>query len=228
MKNIYLIIIGFILVSNTFCQVDSNKREVSKHALRHDAISIYPLNLFNFLNPSFQIVYEHNLNSDFTAGLSAGIILPHSVFGFMGARLGHNSVNYKFSGFRFSGELKYILSESVSGKHNFFIGLESFYSKQSNNINSVFIKSNSESYTDFFNEHKDVSGLNLKIGKQFMFGRFLMELYGGIGVAHYSNTHENRDNPNDKIYGSLDEFLHKEGKYFRLTLPLNMKIGYRF
>ncbi|OYT16905.1 MAG: hypothetical protein B7C24_05385 [Bacteroidetes bacterium 4572_77] len=66
------------------------------------------------------------------------------------------------------------------------------------------------------------------MGKQFVLGKFLMEMHWGLGLAFHHVTHYDRQQKMDKHYSSLYGYLNKEGDYLRFNIPANFKIGYRF
>jgi len=80
-------------------------------------------------------------------------------------------------------EAKRFIWTNATGKHNFYVSTESFYTHSISNIFTTYVNIGGGVFYDDYTVNKDVVGLNLKIGKQFMFNHFLLELYGGLGVS---------------------------------------------
>ncbi|MBO9702811.1 MAG: hypothetical protein J7604_21540 [Sporocytophaga sp.] len=224
---ILFVVFGLLTITDGFGQKRPRMFERNNlHKNKLNVVSIYPAGVLNVFDPSFQIGYDRKVRENVIIQLSGGIILPHSIFGYIGIL--PNPDYYRFNGFKIMGEIKYILAESISGRHNLFCSLEAFYKKERNEVHGLVSPGPSEPYyTDYFTVHKEVVGAGLKFGMQFMFGRMIMEFNSGIGLRHNYVIQTNRDNPDDRLDGTPNH-LHRQGKYYRLYLPLHYKIGYRF
>ncbi|WP_028982450.1 hypothetical protein [Sporocytophaga myxococcoides] len=224
---VVFLVLGLFTVIDGVCQKRLRMFERNRfHKDKLNVISLYPVGVLNILDPSLQIGYDRKVRENVVIQISGGIILPHSIFGFVG--LLPNKDYYRFSGYKIMGETKYILAETISGRHNLFCSVEAFYKNERNEVNGSASPGPSElTYTDYFTVHKEVVGVGLKFGMQFMFGRMIMEFNSGVGLRHNNITQTNRDNPEDRL-NETPNHIHRKGKYYRLYLPLHYKIGYRF
>ncbi len=234
---IVFVVFGLLTVTNGFCQ--KRLRMVERNSLHENklnVVSIFPLGVLNVLDPSFQIGYDRKVRKNVIIQISGGIILPHSILGvifFSDTGYNRNSVYktapYRYSGYKIAGEAKHILAESSNGRHNYFYSIESFYKKEKNEVYTVYPSYPSGPHSpniDYFTVHKEVVGVGFKVGKQFFFGRMILEFNSGIGLRYNNVRHTNRDTVY-KLDG-IDGHIHRQGKYYRLYLPLHIKIGYRF
>ena len=228
MKKIFTTTILAFLVFNISLFAQDGKQEVLTTTAKNSSISFYPLNLFNIFEPSVQVAYEHALNKKWSVELDGGIIIKRSVVTVTNDMPTFNSQDFSHSGYKMRLEAKRFIWTNATGKHNFYVSTESFYTHSRSNIFTTYFSIGSGVFHDDYTVNKDVVGLNLKVGKQFMFNRFLLELYGGLGVSYHIVTHQYPDDSSKPDPDALQDYLFKEGKYFRLALPLNMKVGYRF
>lgn len=228
MKKIFTTAFLAFLAFNIPLFAQDGKQGASTATEKNSSISFYPLNLFNIFEPSIQLAYEHALNKKWSIELDGGIIIKRSVVTVTNDKLPFNSQDFSHSGYKMRLEAKRFIWTSLSGKHNFYVSTESFYTHSRSNIFTTFYSFGGGDFHNHYTVNKDVVGLNLKIGKQFMFNRFLLELYGGLGVSYHNATHQYPDDSSKPDADGLQDYLFKEGRYFRLTLPLNMKVGYRF
>jgi len=190
---------------------------------KNNAITVSPLAVFNILNPSLQMGYQRNLTPNLLFQIDAGIILRHSVFGFLGCHLYNGSVNYSYSGYKFQVGLRRVLSKS------YFIDGEMTYLKNKGNVNNTYVDSYGNSYDDFFIQERYRYGINSKFGMKYVVShRLLLEWSVGLGISYHNVNHYDRENMNNKAYSSLYGYLLKHGNYFRLNLPINGKVGYIF
>jgi len=86
------------------------------------------------------------------------------------------------------------------------------------------------SYNHTFYNDEEKKGLNFKIGSKIYFGNGFVDFHIGLGMAHRNVIQTGMENPEDKII--YDEFLGIFDKAslqkWAITLPFNLKIGYRF
>ena len=228
MKKIFTTTILAFLAFNISLFAQDGKQEMLTTTAKNSSISFYPLNLFNIYEPAIQLAYEHALNRKWAIELDGGIIIKRSIVPLKHDLFTFNSQDFSHSGYKVRVEAKRFIWTNATGKHNFYVSTESFYTHSISNIFTTYVNIGGGVFYDDYTVNKDVVGLNLKIGKQFMFNHFLLELYGGLGVSYHIATHQYADDYSKPDPDVLQDYLFREGKYFQLTLPLNMKVGYRF
>lgn len=223
-KIITTIFVFSYLLIGALAQAQEFKKE------KNNSITINPLGMFNVMNPAVQIGYQRNLTKDLILQVEYGIMLKHSVFGFMDLHLYNGSVNYSYSGYKLQTEIKKILCE----KGNFFIRKpyiagEIFYLKNRGNVNNTYVTSTGETYEDFFIQEKHKYRLGAKYGIQLIVtDNFLIDCSAGIGLAWNHVEHFGRNNLEDKSSSPLYGYILKRGDFLRLNFPINLRIGYRF
>jgi hypothetical protein len=205
-----------------------------------NTILIAPLNLFDVVNPSVQIGYERVLNNHFSAQIEAGAIMNHSITNYVIDRVsGTKDCPYTSAGYKIRTEVKYFIKEKSFYKP--YIAVELFFMKNRSRVQDLFevgdstfqypfkIRPEINQYYDFFTLNKRKIGLNMKFGWKFpLFNQFILEPYIGIGIAYRNSIHENRINPLDKQV--FDDYFNDclQGSSWLFSMPLNVKVGYRF
>jgi len=194
-----------------------------------NTIKIAPLNFIDFECPSLQLGYERTVSKEWLIEINGGIVLKRSLLGVAGIQLENTEDDrrHTFSGTKASIGVKKILKVSKNGIHNWFLGIEYAYRNTITDIwSSYYVEDVRQDY--IFQEHRIKNTLNIKVGKQFVFNAFFMEVHWGLGVAHHNVEHIDEIPVYNKTDGSLFDYIHKDGIYLRLNLPINFKIGYRF
>ena len=209
---------------------------------KHNAIFFAPLNLFDFVNPNFQMGYERFIAPKWALQLEVGIIINHSIEGYLmdfirGTRV--KDCPYTNKGFRVKTSVKYV----VFGRRviKLYVSPELFYMRNKSWIERTFIISDLDfdysipislglnEYINLFYNDEQKMGINFKFGIKLLLGkRFLLEPHVGLGIAYRILTQTELINPNDKMiydFGIFDKAAHYK---WTLTIPFNLKIGFRF
>lgn len=235
-----LFILLFLILSSV--QVNGQVKTKIKQSLKDkpNAILFAPINLFDFVNPNLQLGYERVLTNKFAIQVEGAWIINHSVENFLiDQAMGIKDCDYTNEGFKLRGEIKYFFYE---GKDFFlYLAPEIFYLKNRSGSVSTFRVSDpnfqysvprpayANGYDEFFYNDKEKLGYNLKLGlKTFIGKQFLLEPHLGIGVAYRKSTHIGRENPNDPAYDDFWNSDAKAGNMWVLSVPANIKVGYRF
>jgi hypothetical protein len=195
-------------------------------------LKITPLKIVGLDFPSIEISYERRTNRNFSTQLMASYLLPN----------GLSDIGYEFKpnikGFRLSIEEKYYLEKSapfgpyVSFEFNYLnnqyrdvwnFGIKNIYSDTSyNNTN----------YPDTFGIKKQTYSFNFKLGYQIIVKRLSFDFYAGLGLRYKDVRHFDRINPNDKMemprHPNFYYITNLEGKYWTISIPLNVRIGWTF
>jgi hypothetical protein len=211
-----------------------------------------PLNLFDFINPSFQIGYERTFTNHISLQLEGGPILKRSLSGlalqaieYYEEKNGTDKKRYwwTYSGYKIRGEIKYYFKDSRNNRKNPYISCELFYTENRSNVDDRYKASDptydysqtkaefidsSNYYTDYYSILKQRMGLNIKLGVQLALKRhrnIIFEPHIGLGIVYRKMKEFNRANINDQI---VDDIFNKKGDRWLINIPLNIKIGYRF
>ena len=233
--NSFLILCVLSFVSEmAFAQSDLEKS-------KNNAVFIAPINLFDVINPSVQIGYERTISDYFSAQIEGGIILRHSVLGFLFEALDRGAYWYTNSGYKLRFELKYSMKDKIRFLKHSYLSCEIFYTKNKSYVNNSFIVSDTtfiypierpkgfDAYDDFFTLDKQRIGLNLKFGAKFFVAKnFFIEPHIGLGLVYRNSKHIGRMNDNDDFYDKVWSFQNKAGEMFIPNFPLNVKFGYKF
>ncbi len=211
-----------------------------------NAILFSPLNLFDPINPSFQLGYERMLNEKWALQFEGAYIIVKSI----GHLIDDNSrgipnSDYSNEGFKGRVEIKYVFEDK--GNIKLYVSSELFYLKNKSEVVDQFLVSDTTynysfdlpyghesdsraiEYDDYFTNDKEKYGVNLKFGFKFTPGdHYLLETYIGAGIASRENKHSERENINDQSSweGPLNDT--QLGKRWILNVPFNIKLGYRF
>ncbi|MDR1097998.1 MAG: hypothetical protein LBL57_07700 [Tannerella sp.] len=151
-------------------------KKQSEKLEKPNAVFFAPLNLFDFVNPNFQIGYERFVAPKWALQVEAGIIINHSIENFLIDKL--NGINvkdcpYTNKGFRVKTSVKYMMV----GKRRIrlYVSPELFFMRNKSGIVRDFlisdfdfdypapIPSGADAYSNFFynDEQKMGSILNL-------------------------------------------------------------------
>jgi len=230
MNKTLLILLSIILFSksNIIAQEDNpveHERLSETKKNRKNAISFYPLSLFNVDEPSFQVGYERWLNDKLTLKIMGGIIPKYGISNLF---LDLASLDdYSFSGYKFSSEIKHIFFTSKSKRNNFYLSPDIFFT----HVNSIesssyyFFGIKSEKYIE---TNKDIYGANIKIGKQYLYKRFLLEFYGGVGLGKYYEDYYKKKLEYDISSNPYYVITEKSSEYYKINFPVNVLVGFRF
>lgn len=257
-KNIIVVSIFIVIAFRTEAQEPERPQSITHKEISYEAIDLTqkspkpkrpkhgilfaPVNLFDIINPNFQLGYEYYFHKKWAFQAEGAIMIYHSIPNLI-VDLAKEVKDCPFTnnGFKLRGEIKHYIDD-IGDDPNLFFGLEFFYLKNKSGVQNDFVISDStyqysfglalgqNGYHEFFYNHKEKYGINLIIGKSFSaLEHFFYEVHGGIGLAVRNSFHTDRENLNDKLlyHGSLIE-ADTPGKSVLLSLPFNVKIGYRF
>ena len=252
MKQIFLTILllaGLILSfygQDTIVDGNSIAKTSTGKIEKPNAIFVAPINLFDFVNPNFQIGYERFVAKKWVIQLEAGIIINHSIENYLIDWLNGKKVKdcpYTNKGFRIKTSVKYIVLDKRIIK--LYVSPELFYMWNKTGIVCDFVISDPNfeysfgkpewkegylnMYSQFLYNDEKKMGINFKFGiKLFLGKRFLLEPHVGIGLAYRIVSQTGRENPNDELYSIFGIFDNAAPNKWVPTLPINLKIGCRF
>ncbi len=197
-----------------------------------DIFKITPLKLLGVVNPSIELSYERRTGRSFSTQLMASYLLPISIM-YMG-----NDLKPDIKGFRVSIEEKYYFKRSaplgpyVSFEFDYLnnrykdiwnFGVKNIYS------DPPLIFTN---YADTFGIKKQTYSFNLKFGYQLLVDRLFFDFYVGLGLRYKDVKHFDRINPNDEMekprHPNFYYITNLDGKYWTISIPLNVRIGWAF
>ena len=204
------LLIGQILPFYGYGQNSIKMNEYTKKTEKPNAIFFAPPNLFDFVNPNFQIGYERFVAEKWSLQLEGGIIINHSIEGSLVDLFnGVDNCPYTNKGFRVKGSVKYFMLEKIKGKLKMYVSPELFYLKNKSGIARDFFVSEpdfeystplglSSRYTLFFYNDERKMGINFKVGFKFFVGKsFFAEPHIGLGFAYRDVIHTYIEEPID-------------------------------
>lgn len=200
-----------------------------------------PVNLIDIINPSFQIGYERKFSDSWGAQIEGGIIMRHSLMGFLFGDLNNNEYWYTNKGFKARTEVIHYLQGKAAKSYNMYVSAEVFFTQNTSRVNDSFKVADTTFvypiprepgyylYDDFFIQKKERYGFNLKIGAEIKVGNgYFIEPHAGIGIAFRNSEHIGRTNPNDPFLGKFLSWQNLPGHSVLLNLPWNVKFGKYF
>ena len=139
-----------------------------------------------------------------------------------------NGIDLNPVGFRVAIEERMYFSRSAPAGP--FLAFELDYLNKRTVNEASFLRSESPFgfYRATYKIDRQNYNAHLKMGYQRILNHFSMELYAGLGIRYRSVTHTYEDPAMEKEkvphFGDVD---HK-GKYFTISIPLNVRIGLAF
>jgi len=190
-------------------------------------LKITPLKTVLLDNSGIEISYEKRMTNCFSTQITADYMFPLSVWDI------NNDFKPQIKGFQLAIEEKYYLRKSAPLGP--YVGFEFNYLQNKYRLESSYgdhSTPDSNWYTDTIRISKKTYSFNFKIGYQYIIKRFSIDLYAGLGARYKDVVHYNRIKPEDdpELPESPDFFFNanKEGKYWVISIPLNVRLGLTF
>lgn len=199
----------------------SGKPHRTKESGNH-LLKVAPLRLFNVMQPSLELSYEMRHNKTLSTQLTAAIMYP--------------------KGFRIALEEKFYLQNSAPFGMYVSLGVD-FHRNEFKRINDyididlwadtlrTWSAPDSVMYRDSVNVSREIFSANLKLGYQGVKGRFVYDVYFGLGYHYRSVSHYDRIDPLDLERRSRHLNIHTmfdEGSFSTPNLTLGFRLGYVF
>ena len=119
-----------------------------------------------------------------------------------------------------SFEFKYLKNQY---KDIWNFGVKDIYSDSTYNFTN---------YPDTFGIKKQTYSFNLKVGYQLIYKRLSLDCYGGFGLKYRDVEHFDKIHPEDEMerprHPNIDYISNRKGKYWTVSIPLNIRIGWTF
>lgn len=195
-------------------------------------LKLTPLRTVSVINSGFEISCEQKISSSFSTQIMASYLFPVSVWD-----LGYD-FKPEIKGFQLAVEEKYYLKKSaplgpyISFEFNYLqnkyrdigrFGVANIYSDTSYNDNN---------YADTIGIRKKTYSFNFKLGYQYIINRFSVDIYAGLGARYKDVLHTDRLKPEDEMemprHPNVYYITNKDGQYWMLSIPLNIRIGWTF
>ena len=193
---------------------------------------ITPLKIVGLVNPSIELSYERKTSRSFSTQIMASYMLPLSVLDI------GSDFKPDIKGFRVAIEEKFYLNKSapfgpyLSFELNYLnnqykdiwnFGVENIYTDPTYNFTN---------YPDTFGIKKQTYSFNFKYGYQKIVNRFTFDLYAGIGLRYKDVKHFDRIKPEDEMemprHPNIYYIANREGRFWMISIPLNVKVGWTF
>lgn len=229
MKKILILVVIVVLFfeNKTYGQENRSVEQEQLNTTERNfknAITFYPLSLLNVYEPSFQIGYERWFNEKWTLKFMGGIIPKYDVANIIEDIFGEDRY---YSGFKLNTEAKYILFTSKSKRHCFYLSTDIFFTQvkmQENTSNYLF----GSKFEEFIETDRDIIGGHVRIGKQFLLNRFLLEFYSGIGLGKNYEDYYKKKLEYDNSLNPYYDITEKTSDYYKMDYLFNVIIGFRF
>lgn len=191
---------------------------------------ITPLKIPGLINPSVEVSYEIATGRSFSTQIMASYLLPISLMD-----LGYD-FKPEISGFRVSVEEKFYFKKSAPLGPYFSFELN-YLKNQYRDLWNFGVKNiysdtsyNYMNYPDTFGIKKQTYSFNLKLGYQLIAKRLSLDFFAGLGLKYKDVRHFNRINPYDEMemprHPNIYYFTNLNGKYWSISIPLNLRIGW--
>lgn len=179
------------------------------------------MRLIDFVNPGIELSYERRQAARFSTQLSLGLMNDYfKVIPF---------TNYR--GTRICLEEKYFPNKSTNQYYSF----EAVYLNVRYKTNSYFIQDTvlrTPEYNDSFRVAKQTFIFNLKYGIQIPLKKFVIDISVGIGLKHKAisrmEIYDRKAYELTSRQPNVYDLTNKEGNYFTINVPFNVKFGYVF
>jgi len=187
-----------------------------------------PLKAVGVVNPSIELSFEQFTGRRWSTSLTGAWMLPGSI-----PDIG-SPVHPDASGYMAGLEQRYYFvrsnwfSQVYSGlqlqyRERYFTSLWEFGSRSVLDTGLL--------YEDTFRVSRRHYTINAVLGTQFVWKRFVLDIYGGLGLRHRAVTHSDRRLPGDVMaHPRHPGFVfpaNKEGSYWTVSVPLNIRIGWQ-
>jgi len=195
-------------------------------------LKVIPLRAVCEINSGFEISYEKRLSNSFSTQLTATYLFPASIW----------DLSYDFKpqnkGFRLAVEEKYYMKKSAPLGQ--YISFEFNYLKNNYQAIGRFgvadiysdTTYNDTNYDDTIRIDKHTFSFHLKIGYQHIIKRFSIDVFAGLGVRYKDVVRYDRLKPDDEMetprHPNVYYITNKEGQYWTISIPLNIRIGLTF
>ena len=185
-------------------------------------LKLSPFRIIDFVNPGIELSYERKQSAHTSTQLSLGLM--NDVF--------RITPFTNFSGTRLSLEEKFFANAK---NNNQYYSVEAVYLNVRYRTNSYFIQDTAlrtPEYNDSFRVAKQTFAVNFKYGVQIPLKRFVIDISAGLGLKY--KVVGRRDVLDPKAYEVTSrhpnayDFANKEGNYFTINVPFNIKFGYIF
>ena len=193
--------------------LNQNQRDYYDYNLFKKAkqlIKLTPLKIVGFHNASIELAYERPTGRDFSTQLMVSYLIPNSIYR-RSADLMENT-----KGYRLALEERFYFKKDAPYGPYFAIELDYYV----------------DSYEDTFIVNATYLSRNFKFGYQKEFSRIFIDMYIGLGVRRRNISHSDRINPADVLLSyqhyDLEYSRIKEARSTDLSIPLNVRLGWRF
>lgn len=205
---------------------EENSNSKTSHGERKNIIKITPFKSLDFTNPSFEISYERKTSSKFSTQIMVSKLLSIDLYG---------SGSKNIEGYRFSLEERFYIDKNSPNREYLAFEFNYLQNSYNNEIQFEDSSANQNDYLIYFEDvliKKRLYNFNLKMGYQYLLGNLVLDVFFGLGVRYRDVAHYNRSNYKDIMLGprhpNIHHYKNLPGKSIGLSLPLNLRIGYRF
>lgn len=206
-------------LSDTLLEKFIPKPDFPDYQALNNMIKFTALSPIAYTNASIELSYERKLNYYYSMELSAGYLLPHMLI------RKSNDWNPKIKGYQTGVMIKYFKTNRFP--YLDYIGFKFNY--LNNNYQEYHFKNNVK---QFYTIDKQTFSFSLIGSTQILFGRFVLDIYSGIGIRYKVTEHSPQQidvtNRGECSFINIAAYTNDAGKFWTLSLPFNIKMGYLF
>ncbi|HKG08001.1 MAG TPA: hypothetical protein VKB19_16155 [Pedobacter sp.] len=216
--------IGFYFLFIIFFSVFNSQLAVAQEEEKHagsSQISFSPLRLIDPVNPGLELGLERTYGRRLSTQLSVGYMKDF-----------FNLYEY-FNGWRVAVEERIYLNPAREGKK--YLAIDVVHMNVDYGDDSYFqtdTTKNASYYTDTFDVSRKSWSFNIRAGIKYPFKRFFIDLSAGLGVKYRmtarSGFNEAGGIEREPRHPNARFEANKEGNFLTLSVPANVRVGYRF
>ena len=221
-----ILLLAICIISSTYAQdANEQKTKADFNPLKKNSITFYPLNLLDIINgPCMLIGYERRMSERTALKISGGILPFGNAYEYLNAY----AEEYSYSCHKANIEFKYIVFTSNSLKRNVYLSSDVFFSNVYSNEMDIKKDLIGDEWEEMYKYDLYKYGINFKIGKQFVLNRFILEVYGGVGIAKHNKDIYKKERVFEPLVSPYDDITDKSVDYYRINFPINILVGFTF
>lgn len=203
-------------------QPAEEKHEQVIEPVFRNRIHFTPLKIIGTVNPGWELGYERMIGRRYSVKVFGALLnddILKNYETYSGKRYGIEAK--RFTGFS-TGVDAYVSLELARNE----IGYAGAYE-----FSDTGVQRQRHSYADTIGVANNNLVVNIKVGMQQRFGRFMLDLYGGLGIKYKNVQHSGRLYPDDQLYSRHPNAFNiaaREMNGATISIPLNLTVAYCF
>lgn len=224
-KNIY---IDMSDDSNGYKRYRLDSSSVCKYTNIFKVTTLKPISLYN---SGIEVAYEKKTSNKFSTQVSAAYLFSGN------SDWLEEDIKPGIKGFQVGVEERLYLRKSAPNGP--YVGFELNHLRNKYRAEGWYDASDLRSDDEFYHVYADSISIskktysfNFKIGYQLIRKRLSIDFYTGLGARYKNIVHSDRLNPEDELASDMHPFgywfSNRAGKYWTVSIPFNVRIGWAF